>query len=109
MATIRQTAQQMNVSEMYVRKLIKEGKLQSSLEVIPGTKIERHNISEASIIAFQKRASNRSSRDDGRNKFTLYATPKELEAIFKAINASDTLKNFNAAELITRANPPKNS
>lgn len=104
--TIRQASREMNVSEMYVRKLIKEGKLESELVTIPGTKIERHEISAESLKAFQERSSNRSSREDGRNKFTVYFTAAEYE---QAVAKLSEIEGFDVAELLNRANPPKNS
>lgn len=105
--TIREAAAKLNVSEMYVRKLIKQGKIESDLKAIPGTKIQRHEISEESLEDYANSASNRSSREDGRNKFTAYFTPEEYEKVVKILN--ENMSEYEVESLISRTNPPKNS
>jgi hypothetical protein len=99
--TIRQAAAKLQVSEMYLRKQINVGKL-------PTTKVQitenvwRHEISQADLDAFKNRTSNRSSRNDGRNKFVVYLSHTEeaqLRAQLKSIKMTDVEK------LLTRANP----
>jgi hypothetical protein len=101
--TLRQAAAKLEVSEMYLRKMVKLGKI-ATAKVQITENVWRHEISEADLSAFKARTSNRSSRNDGRNKFVVYLShPEEaqLRAQLKALKMTDVEK------LLTRANPGK--
>lgn len=107
MYTIRTAAKKLNKSEQYIRKCVREGKIETELNPIKaGSVTMRHEISEAELERFAKRTSNRSSREDGRNKYVAYLSQSEFKAVTELLRAN---KLTEVANLITRANPSKNS
>ena len=102
--TIRTAASKLKKSEQYIRKCIREGKLNSSLVQIGASKIKRHQISENDLQAFASRSSKRTSREDGRNKFVVYLTASE-EASIRKILKTNSFENVE--KLLARANPSK--
>lgn len=77
--TINEAASKMNLTPFYVRKCIRENKIQSTLEQIGDTKVQRHKITEEEIERFETRDKRQvGKRDDGRNKYTIYLTPEEF-------------------------------
>lgn len=98
--TINEAASKMNLTPFYVRKCIREGKIQSELEQIGETKVKRHRISEEEITRFESRDKKQvGKRDDGRNKYTIYLTTEE----FAELTAN------NEDLLIGRANVKKSA
>jgi len=96
--TINEAASKMSLTPFYVRKCIREGKIQSELEQIGDTKVQRHKISAEEIERFETRDKKQvGKRDDGRNKYTIYLTLEEYEEL---IEENDDL-------LIGRANVKK--
>ena len=96
--TINEAAVKMNLTPFYVRKCIREDKIQSTLEQIGDTKVHRHKISEEEITRFETRDKKQvGKRDDGRNKYTIYLTLEEYEEL---IDTNDDL-------LISRSNKKK--
>lgn len=80
--TIKSLASALGLSEVYVRRAILEKKLDTSLEPIKeGSEIMRHRITQASVDSWRGSTTSRSRREDGRNKFNLYATQEELAAL----------------------------
>lgn len=107
MNTIRQVAAKLNKSEQYIRRCIREGKIESTLvQIKEGSKIKRHEISDEALEMFANRSSNRSSREDGRNKYVAYFNNEEFESVVELLIANDLAE---VAELIARANPSKNA
>jgi transposase-like protein len=101
--SIKAAAAKLGLSEVYVRRMIQQGKLVTEKTRVGDTEIWRHEITEETLTAWRKEAGARSTRTDGRNKFTLYATVEELTAIQKFLATS---KN-NA--VIERANKPEDT
>ncbi|MCJ7483548.1 MAG: hypothetical protein MUO31_11335 [Thermodesulfovibrionales bacterium] len=101
--TIREAAHKLAVSEMYLRKMVLEGKLPTT-HVAISDKVWRHEISQAALDAFKARTGNRSSRDDGRNKFVVYMTTAEEKTVRESLK---TLKLEAVDKLLGRANPSK--
>lgn len=99
--SIREAAQYLKVSEMYLRKRVNDGTIKTAKVNVLGD-IWRHEISKADLDAFKQHTSNRSSRDDGRNKFVVYLTKAE-EAQVRALFAANKLEAV--AKLLSRANP----
>jgi hypothetical protein len=98
--TIKTAAEKLNLTEFYVRKCIREGKIEAELEQIGATQVERWVITEKALEEFANRPKQAvGKRDDGRNKFTIYLTPEELEALSEWL--ADNPVPFG------RANPPK--
>ena len=79
--------------------ILKKGKVEWIEEKIPGTNIPRILVSRASLAKFMKTA--RSVREDGRGKYTLYATPEEFAAVQKA------LETARLKTPVEKANKPK--
>jgi hypothetical protein len=101
--SIRKAADALEVSEMYLRKMISQGKIKTS-KVAISEHVWRHEISAAELAAFKARSSNRSSRDDGRNKFVAYMTAAEEAQVRKLLKEA---KLAEVEQLIKRANPAK--
>ena len=96
--TINEASSKMNLTPFYVRKCIREGKIQSELEQVGETKVMRHIISAEEIERFETRDKKSvGKRDDGRNKYTIYLTTEEYTE----------LVDENEGLLIGRANVKK--
>ena len=96
-------AKMLELTPFYVRKCIREDKLEATLEQIPGKNVERWMIDESEIERFASREKKSvGKRDDGRNKYTLYATRDEYAAVVEMLESID----FETS-LLARANPPK--
>ena|SRR3990172_1296219 len=105
MFNINQAAVRLDLTPFYIRKCIKAGKLPAQRELIGDTKVERWIIAEEDLQAFAERERHGfGKRDDGRNKYTIYATPAELATIIELLG-----DNVDDACLPARANPPKAS
>lgn len=105
MNTIRQASAKLNVSEMYLRKMIAQGKIKTQ-QVAISEKVWRHEISDDELKAFAARTSQHTSREDGRNKFNVYMTAAEEKKVREALKAA---KLDAVAELLVRSNPSKKS
>jgi hypothetical protein len=83
--TIDEAAQLADVRPQYIRTLLRKGELESVQEPIEeGSQVWRHEILMESFVDWNENRT-RSRRADGRNKFTVYATPDEAEAIEDAL------------------------
>lgn len=77
---IKDACKLLGLSEVYVRRMILKG-------IIPTTKVEirtntfKHLISEDDLNIWRESVKGRSRREDGRSKFTLYASIEELAQI----------------------------
>lgn len=99
--TIKEASLEFGKSECWIRRMVHQGKLNDIKRVNVGdTKVKRIELSRAEL---SKRLSSnsRTQRKDGRNKFTLYATPSEIEALTQLLEANEI------AVPIARSNPPK--
>ena len=102
--TINQTCAKYELSAIWVRRMILKKILKGCIkEKIEGQDTQRWLIPESEIIAHIKN-NKRNRRDDGRNKFNLYATSSELSEL-KAILTKEGKDSL--LSLISRANPPK--
>lgn len=101
--TIRTAAATLKVSEMYLRKMIRQGKISTS-KVQVTDNVWRHEISEAELNRFSSRSKVRSSREDGRNKFNAYMNRAEEAKVRKVLTEAGLAE---VAKLITRANTSK--
>jgi excisionase family DNA binding protein len=101
--TIKQAAAALDLSEVYVRRMIQQGKLETVRTQVGDTEVWRHEISESTLNEWRKSAGSRSSRSDGRTKFTLYATPDELKTIVELFKAN------KVQAPIERANKPEDT
>lgn len=101
--TINQLASKTKLSAQYIRKSIHAGKLESTLVNI-SPKVQRHEITMTQFNAFRKNTKQRTSRDDGRNKYKSYFTPQERTQLSKILKGS---KLEHLDKMITRANVSK--
>jgi hypothetical protein len=91
-----------DVSEQYVRKALRAGKLVTTkVPVKEGSKNLKNMITRESYEAWRASVASRTTRDDGRNKYVLYMTPDE-EAKLQTMIAGMTF-----AEHLHRANIKK--
>lgn len=82
--TVREALAMTGYGNSYLRMhLLKEGKIESIRECIPGTSIERILIVRASLEAWMK--SHGTLREDGRVKTTLYLSPEEAAKVRKVL------------------------
>lgn len=80
--SIKSAAIYLGIDAQYMRKLIRDGKIHTTLVAVNGTRVQRHEISLADLEAYKQRAHVRSGgRADGRNKVVVYANPSELNAL----------------------------
>lgn len=80
--TINEASSKMNLTPFYVRKCIREGKLDSTLEQIGDTKVHRHIITLEELERFENRPKKQvGKREDGRNKYTIYLNLGEFETL----------------------------
>jgi hypothetical protein len=80
--SIKEASVALKCEQNYVRKLLREGKLTSNLvPTKPGSSVMKHLISKASIEARLTRQGDRTKREDGRNRWLIWATPSEMLAL----------------------------
>jgi hypothetical protein len=79
--SIREVVSLTGVNEQFLRKLIRDGRIQTVKRQIRDTKVEKHVIPGQSILNYANSSVTRTSRKDGRNKYTLYANAAEIEKI----------------------------
>ena len=105
--TIKTASAKYGKSQVYIRRAIRENKLETTLQPISkGSKTKQHVVTVAAYEVWRSERSGRSRRDDGRNKFVFYANKDtELQVIKDAI--AKALPDFDVAALIVVANPPK--
>lgn len=96
--SIKEAAAKLNLSEVYIRRLISQKKL-ATTKVQLSESVFKHMISEDDVEKLNnKHLSSKTQRKDGRNKYTLYATLDEL----KIINDYFSKNNINV--IIERTN-----
>ena len=83
--TLKQAVALSNLSMIYIRRAINEGKLPAVKVQIGSTNVYRNEIKVADFEAWRANKATKTRREDGRNKFTLYATPAELAKLQKLI------------------------
>jgi len=77
--TINIVAELTGLGAAYIRKCIREGKLESELVQMEGRETKRHEMTREAVDAWMEGKGSRvGKRDDGRNKYSLYLTPEEL-------------------------------
>jgi len=105
--TIPEAALYTGFSEPYVRSLIRDQKLPSTLRPInPGSGIHAHYISLDDLTTFLENSRRRTRRNDSRNKYILYATPVELDETLRVLRAANRT-TAAVADLIVPANKLK--
>jgi len=81
--SIDEAAMFLGVDAHYVRKLVREGKLEAEwAPVKPGSQVMKHLISEEQLVARKsKQGQHAGSRADGRSKWVVYATDAEMKKL----------------------------
>jgi len=98
---IKDVCKKFDLSEVYVRRMILKGKIQTT-KIEIRTNTFKHMITEEEILRWRASVSSRSRREDGRSKFSLYSTLEEFEKI-------QTLLSENGIEsIVQRTNKVKN-
>jgi len=99
--TLKQAVALSGLSMIYIRRAINEGKLPASKEQVGTTNVYRNIIKTPDFEAWRASRNAKTRREDGRNKFDLYATATEYEKL-------SALCKANGLELpIKRAHTPK--
>jgi hypothetical protein len=84
--TLKEAAHEVGLSDFRVRSAIRKGDLKTTLEPIKeGSKTNRHVITEADLKAWRAVTGSHTRRADGRNKYSMYATAEEYEAVMKLL------------------------
>ena len=82
--SIKDVCKLLDLTEVYVRRMILKGKIETTkLEIHKNT--YKHMITREEVNRWRSSVSGRSRREDGRNKFTLYGTSEEIEQIRKLL------------------------
>ena len=97
--TIKSLAKKFGHSEVYIRRMITQGKLLTTKEKI-AKNTYRHIISTSDYNAWRASTVTRSKRVDNRNKFTIYLSPVE----FKKLDTLLEAKMPKVQKLLIRTN-----
>ena len=101
--SIKEAAVALNLSEVYLRRLISQDKLHTK-KIFISENVFKHIIDKEDLIALEaKHSSIRTQRNDGRNKYTLYANEAELAQLAKLT------KEAHLEIIIERANKTQDS
>jgi hypothetical protein len=101
--SIKAAAIRLQLSEVYIRRLISQDKLITN-KVPVSDNVWRHEIPESELLRLEGKHSNiRTQREDGRNKYTLYANLSELAQL------QQLAKEAGIGVIIERANKAEDS
>jgi hypothetical protein len=97
---LKQLSSKLAMDQMYVRKLVVSGKIESTIVPIKeGSKVMRHEISDEAVEKFLKTPRKSiTKREDGRNKFVVYLTSdefKKVDQFLKKENIPSPVKTVN--------------
>ena len=89
MLSIKEVCKEYNLSEVYVRRMILKGKLQST-KVEIATNTFKHLIDVAEVERWRKSSHHNGGvrRSDGRNKYTIYGTEEEIAKLYELIGSN---------------------
>lgn len=86
--SIKQVCNKFQLSEVYVRRMILQGKIATE-KVLIANNTYKHMIEEDEVIRWRSSTKGSGSkRSDGRNKYTLYGSKAEIESLQKLLNES---------------------
>lgn len=86
---IKEAAVYLGIDQMYMRKLLRDGKIPSTMQPVkPGSEVHKHVIAEKDLEAWKVRGRSSSSRQDGRNKWVVYATKDEAAKLVEFCKAN---------------------
>jgi excisionase family DNA binding protein len=99
--SIKEAASELGLSEVYIRRMIQQGKIETQKQQVGDTEVWRHMITAETLNEWRSGSSVHTTRNDGRSKFVCYATASELAAI------QDFLKDSGNKAIIEKANKPE--
>jgi hypothetical protein len=103
MLTIKDICKRWELSPVYVRRAITNGTLPARKELVPGNQTTMRNVvTEEDALAWRAK-SGHNKRDDGRNRFLLYATAEEAAQLGALVAEHPELAGISFA----RQNPSK--
>ncbi len=88
MLTINQFCAKTGMSSVYVRRLLLQGKIEHTKDMIPGTNVPRNMIPESEVERFMNRTKH-TKREDGRSRFVLHASMEEIEKIQELLKENE--------------------
>jgi hypothetical protein len=104
--TIVQASAVSGLSEQYIRKAIRSGKLTTTMvPVKEGSSTTRHEIPVAAFEAWRQSAGSHSRREDGRSKFVLYMNADEQAALEALANDGQFTGLFSRANIKAEGEP----
>lgn len=87
--SINEASVKLGMSVIYIRRMISLKKIQTTLvPVAENSKTVKHMITEDELNKWRASSSSRSRREDGRSKFTLYASAEEKEQIVALLESN---------------------
>lgn len=95
--TIKSLANELNLTEGYVRRAIHKGELETTLANVGDTNVQRHEVTQAQVDAWREKASSRSRREDGRNKYVIYMNDEEFEAMKSGVVSEEVVATCERA------------
>lgn len=100
--TIKEIVAKYNLSNVYVRRMIQQGKLITTKVPVIGMKNTfKHVVDEEELVRWRS-SSQHNKREDGRNRFILYATSEEKATL------DELLKESELGVIVIRQNNVKN-
>jgi len=87
--SIKEAAEASGLSNVYIRRAILTGKLPSTKVQVGDTEVMRHEIAVEDFNAWRASTASRSRRDDGRGKYTVYASPEEYAEIVELLKEKE--------------------
>jgi excisionase family DNA binding protein len=103
MYTIPEAAKELEVTEAYIRMMIREGVIETTM--VPtreGSRVTKHTISDEELEAFAHREGKRAPRRrDGRSKCVFYATLEELDRVKELLYATHEDGLMTVAQTMT--------
>ncbi len=84
LVSLDEAAKILGFTKLYTRTLVRRGKLKTKkVQVGPASQVWKHMVLRSDVEDYGKGAARkvRSSRLDGRYRYTMYASPEELEEI----------------------------
>jgi len=111
---IAEAAKVMGFTPAYVRSLIRKGQLVSGLEpIVPESLVKRHVITDEDIKLFLSQSKRQTHRADGRNKYVVYMTRTEYEAVKIVLTENglagvvETMRTWNPVKGVIGTAPVK--
>ena len=99
---INAAAKELGFSTIYIRTLIRKGVIKTTrVPLAEGSLVTKHVINEDEMQRFLKDIPHKSRRDDGRNKYILYARPDEYMQAYQVLTLAGLQE---IADLIVPAN-----